>query len=119
MRRRSATRSISRCSAIARSIMTAGLPRRRRPLRLGNSERASCPTFNDYNWELYNIAEDYSEIQRPRGKEMPDKLKEMQALFLSEAAKSNVFPLDNSGFSRLLTPRPSATAGQNGLHLRR
>ena len=27
---------------------------------------------------------------------MPDKLKEMQALFLQEAAKYNVLPLDNS-----------------------
>ncbi len=43
---------------------------------------------------------------------MPDKLKEMQALFTTEAEKNNVFPLDNSGFSRLLTPRPSATAGK-------
>ena len=43
---------------------------------------------------------------------MPDKLKEMQALFLTEAAKYNVLPLDNTAFSRLLTPRPSATAGQ-------
>ena len=32
---------------------------------------------------------------------MPDKLKEMQALFLTEAAKYNVFPLDNTAFSRL------------------
>jgi arylsulfatase len=36
----------------------------------------------------------------------------MQALFLTEAAKYNVFPLDNSGFVRLLTPRPSAVAGR-------
>jgi len=36
----------------------------------------------------------------------------MQALFLTEAAKYNVLPLDNTAFSRLLTPRPSATAGQ-------
>jgi arylsulfatase len=43
---------------------------------------------------------------------MPDKLKEMQALFLTEAAKYNVLPLDNSGFVRLLTPRPSAVAGR-------
>ena len=48
---------------------------------------------------------------------MPDKLKEMQALFLTEAKKYNVFPLDNSGFSRAMTPRPSAIAGQNGFHL--
>ena len=43
---------------------------------------------------------------------MPDKLKEMQALFLTEAAKYHVFPLDNSVFPRLMTPRPSAIAGK-------
>jgi arylsulfatase len=43
---------------------------------------------------------------------MPDKLKELQTLFLAEAAKYNVFPLDNTAFSRLLTPRPSAVAGK-------
>jgi len=36
----------------------------------------------------------------------------MQALFLAEAAKYDVLPLDNSGFVRLLTPRPSAVAGR-------
>jgi hypothetical protein len=36
----------------------------------------------------------------------------MQALFMQEAAKYNVFPLDNSQFARAITPRPSATAGQ-------
>jgi hypothetical protein len=35
----------------------------------------------------------------------------LQALFLKEAAKYQVFPLDNSGFVRLLAPKPSATAG--------
>ena len=44
---------------------------------------------------------------------MPDKLQEMQELFLLEAAKYNVFPLDNSILERLMTPRPSATAGRN------
>ena len=43
---------------------------------------------------------------------MPDKLKEMQALFLTEAAKYQVFPLDNSGFVRVLAPKPSTTAGK-------
>ena len=36
----------------------------------------------------------------------------MQALFLTEAAKYHVLPLDNTAFSRLLTPRPSAIAGK-------
>ena len=66
---------------------------------------------NDYNWELYNIADDYSQNNDLASK-MPDKLKEMQALFLSEAAKYQVLPLDNTGFARLLTPRPSAVAGR-------
>ncbi len=67
--------------------------------------------LNDYNWELYNITEDYSENNDMAG-QMPDKLKEMQALFKTEAAKYQVFPLDNTGFTRILTPRPSAVAGQ-------
>jgi hypothetical protein len=43
---------------------------------------------------------------------MPDKLKQMQALFMQEAAKYNVLPLDNDTFARALAPRPSATAGK-------
>src|SRR5208283_2465676 len=66
---------------------------------------------NGYQWELYNIAEDYSEDNDLAAK-MPDKLKEMQALFLTEAGKYNVLPLDNSAFTRLLASRPSATAGR-------
>ena len=43
---------------------------------------------------------------------MPDKLKEMQALWDAEAEKYNVLPLDNRSFARAVAPRPSATAGQ-------
>ncbi len=68
--------------------------------------------INGYNWELYNIAEDYSQNNDLAAK-MPDKLREMKELFLVEAAKYNVFPLDNDILGRLLTPRPSATAGRN------
>jgi arylsulfatase len=66
---------------------------------------------NGYQWELYHIAEDYSEYDDLAAKQ-PEKLKELQALFLSEAAKYQVFPLDNSAFTRLVTPRPSTTAGR-------
>jgi arylsulfatase len=69
------------------------------------------PDVNQYNWELYNIAEDYSQAN-DLAAQNPAKLKELQALFLTEAAKYNVFPLDNSVLPRLLTPRPSATAGR-------
>jgi arylsulfatase A-like enzyme len=67
---------------------------------------------NGYKWELYNIADDYSEYNDLAAK-MPDKLREMQELFLVEASKFNVFPLDNSILSRLLAPRPSSTAGRD------
>ena len=69
------------------------------------------PPVEQYKWELYNIAEDFSQANDLAAK-MPDKLKEMQALFLTEAAKYQVFPLDNSVLPRLLTARPSGTAGR-------
>ena len=66
---------------------------------------------NGYNWELYNIAEDYSQADDLAAK-MPDKLREMQELFLVEASKYGVFPLDNSVLERAATPRPSTLAGK-------
>ena len=69
------------------------------------------PDVADYKWELYNLAEDYSQYNDLAAK-MPDKLKELQAVFQTEAAKYNVLPLDNSILPRLITPRPSATAGR-------
>jgi arylsulfatase A-like enzyme len=72
---------------------------------------AKLPEINDYKWELYNIAEDYSQYNDVADKN-PDKLRELQALFLTEAAKYQVLPLDNSILPRLVTPRPSATAGR-------
>jgi arylsulfatase A-like enzyme len=69
------------------------------------------PDVNAYKWELYNLKDDYSQANDLAAK-MPDKLKQMQALFAQEAAKYNVLPLDNSSFARAIAPRPSATAGQ-------
>jgi arylsulfatase A-like enzyme len=69
------------------------------------------PEVNDYNWELYNLTQDFSQSNDLKQKN-PDKLKELQALFLAEAAKYDVFPLDNTLLPRLLTPKPSATAGK-------
>ena len=66
---------------------------------------------NGYNWELYNIADDYSQNNNLAAK-MPDKLRDMQQLFLLEAQKNNVFPLDNEVLARALAPRPSPTAGR-------
>jgi arylsulfatase A-like enzyme len=72
---------------------------------------ATLPEVNDYKWELYNIADDYSQYNDVAAKN-PDKLRELQALFLTEAARYQVLPLDNSVLPRIVTPRPSATAGR-------
>jgi arylsulfatase len=72
---------------------------------------APLPPIGDYKWELYNITEDYSQANDLAAK-MPGKLKEMQKLFVQEATKYNVLPLNNDTFARSLAPRPSATAGK-------
>jgi arylsulfatase A-like enzyme len=72
---------------------------------------SKMPAPNDYKWELYNITEDYSQANDLAAKN-PDKLKELQALFMQEAAKYDVFPLSNDSFARAVEPRPSTIAGQ-------
>ncbi len=67
---------------------------------------------NGYNWELYNIREDFSENNNLAAR-MPEKLAEMKELFLVQASKNQVFPMDNSVLPRLLAPKPSYTAGRN------
>jgi len=73
---------------------------------------AKLPPVNDYKWELYNLSEDYSQYNDLAAKD-PDRLKELQALFMTEAGKYQVLPLDNSVLPRLLAARPSATAGRD------
>ena len=67
---------------------------------------------NGYKWELYNLNEDFSQDNDLAAK-MPDKLRDMQELFLVEATKYQVFPLDNDFLQRALAPRPSYTAGRS------
>ncbi len=67
---------------------------------------------NAYSWELYDLTKDWTQsndVAAPN----PEKLRQMQELFLVEAAKYRVFPLDNSLATRMVTPRPSVTAGRN------
>jgi arylsulfatase len=57
------------------------------------------PSFDEDVWELYNTNEDWSQA-RDLSKEMPEKLRELQELFLIEASKYNVFPLDDRRYER-------------------
>ena len=69
-------------------------------------------SVNDYKWELYDVAKDFSQANNLAAKE-PKKLRELQELFWVEAAKYNVLPLDNSKLERMnVDNRPSLTRGR-------
>ena len=56
--------------------------------------------IDDYQWELYHVADDFSQAVNLADKE-PAKLRELQDLFWIEAAKYNVLPIDNSRVERM------------------
>jgi arylsulfatase len=72
----------------------------------------SVGRFDKDKWELYNLAEDFSEANDLAAK-YPDKLKELQDAFWVEAEKYNVLPLDDR-FTERGDPslRPSLIAGR-------
>ncbi len=65
-----------------------------------------------FSWELYDLNTDWTQSTDVAAKN-PAKVKEMQALFMKEARKYQVLPLDTSVVTRLITPRPSNTAGRD------
>jgi arylsulfatase A-like enzyme len=69
------------------------------------------PTPSKAEWELYHVAEDWTQ-NRDVAADNPEKVKELEAIWWQEAERNNVLPLDASVVSRLVTPRPSATAGR-------
>ncbi|MCC5670687.1 sulfatase-like hydrolase/transferase [Nostoc sp. CHAB 5784] len=75
-------------------------------------ERTVKGDFDTDPWELYNIAEDFSEANNLAA-ENPDKLEKLQKLFLKEARKHKVLPLDDRALERFdVKTRPSLTAGR-------
>jgi len=73
---------------------------------------ANPDPLNNVTWELYDLNTDYSQ-STDLAKKYPEKVKEMKALFLSEAKKYNVLPLDASVAARIVAPRPNITAGRS------
>ncbi len=70
-------------------------------------------------WELYDTHSDFS-LANDLAAKHPQKLKEMQALFLKEAVKYNVLPIDDRSLERLdpaLAGRPDLMAGRTSLTL--
>jgi arylsulfatase A-like enzyme len=58
------------------------------------------PAFDDDNWELYDTGKDWSQANN-LAKQMPDKLHQLQRLWLIEATRYNVLPIDDDLAKRL------------------
>jgi arylsulfatase len=70
-------------------------------------------------WELYDVRSDFS-LANDLAAKNPKKLAEMQALFLTEARKYGVLPLDDRVFERLdpaAMGRPDLMAGRKAMTL--
>jgi arylsulfatase A-like enzyme len=68
-------------------------------------------------WELYNVEEDFSESTDVAAKH-PAKLEELKALFMKEAEKYRVLPIDDRSIERFdpaLAGRPDLMAGRKSL----
>jgi arylsulfatase len=82
----------------------------RTPWETGQVE---LPAFDDDVWELYDTTTDWSQAH-DLAKQQPEKLHELQRLWLIEAAKHNVLPLDDRGAERTnpdLAGRPELVRG--------
>ena len=78
---------------------------------------AKLPAFDDDVWELYDGSKDWTQAH-DLAKEMPEKLHELQRLWLIEAMKYNVLPLDDRRVERFnadLAGRPQLNKGNSQL----
>jgi arylsulfatase len=66
--------------------------------------------FEDDQWELYHVAEDFSE-SRDLAIERPDKLRELQEMWWIEAARNNVLPVMAHTIGRM-AGRPRISPGR-------
>ena len=72
---------------------------------------ANPDPLNNQVLELYNLSTDFSQSKNIAD-EHPDKVKEMKQMFIAEAKKYQVFPMDASVAARIVAPRPNITAGR-------
>ena len=75
------------------------------------------PAFDDDVWELYDGNTDWTQ-SKDLSKENPQKLHELQRLWLIEAVKYNVLPLDDRQIERFipeLAGRPTLIKGNTQL----
>jgi arylsulfatase A-like enzyme len=75
------------------------------------------PSVKDDVWELYNVEKDFSEANNLAAQE-PAKLKELQAIFMKEAIRNHVLPIDDrrsERFNPAIAGRPDLLGGRKSL----
>lgn len=75
------------------------------------------PPVKDDVWELYHVAEDFSQADNLAAKN-PAKLKELQEVFMKEALRNHVLPIDDrrsERFSAAIAGRPDLLDGRKKL----
>ncbi|MGH8135913.1 MAG: sulfatase-like hydrolase/transferase, partial [Steroidobacteraceae bacterium] len=75
------------------------------------------PSLDKDVWELYNVDKDFSEADNLAAQN-PDKLKELQALFMKEAERNHVLPIDDrraERFNPAIAGRPDLLGGRKTL----
>jgi len=80
---------------------------------------AELPPLDQDRWELYNVAEDFSQAD-DLAAQNPQKLKELQELFAQEAIRNHVFPLDDrrvERFNAAIAGRPDLMGPRTSLTL--
>jgi arylsulfatase len=88
----------------------SAVTKHRTPWLMGGQKMAA---FDDDLWELYDGSKDWTQ-SRNLAKEQPQKLHELQRLWLIEAVKYNVLPLDDRQIERInsdLAGRPVLVKG--------
>jgi arylsulfatase A-like enzyme len=77
--------------------------------------KGNLPAFDDDTWELYDTTKDWSQA-KDLSKQMPDKLHELQRLWLIEATRYKVLPLDDrkvERFDPVAAGRPTLIKGKS------
>jgi len=72
---------------------------------------ANPDPLNNQVLELYDLNRDFSQSHNI-AEGNPNRVQEMKEMFIAEAKKYQVFPMDASVAARLVAPRPNITAGR-------
>jgi arylsulfatase A-like enzyme len=92
----------------------SAVTKHRTPWAMGGEK---LPAFDDDVWELYDGTKDWTQAN-DLSKKMPEKLHELQRLWLIEAVKFNVLPLDDRQIERFvpeMAGRPTLIKGNRQL----